>query len=106
MAETIKHVRHTDHGDEYFDVPVAPSNSTPTDVYITDDLLRSMATRGHKGDTGTGDYSGEPKAYWYRAEGQPDRRILSMAYKHCGNVFEVVFEQPSGKRIEVLLPVK
>ena len=106
MTQTIKHVRHTANGDEYFDVPVAPSNVTATDVYITEELLRSMSTHGHKGDTGTANYSGEPKAYWYRADGQPDRRVLSMTYEHCGNVYKVTFEQPSGQRIEVLLPVK
>ena len=104
----ILHNRYDADGNviEQYWIPVKRSNETDTDIYITKELLYSMAAKGHKGDTHEADYADVGKTVWYRDGDIPDRQVVSMACKHCGNLYEVTFIQPSGYKIEVLLPVK
>ena len=106
--ETITHNRYDENGNIIgtFKVPVTPSNETETDIYLTEDWLRKQALHCRKGDTSKADYADIGKTVWYRSEGHPDRQVVSMACDHNGNSYQVVFKQPSGKNLIVVLPVK
>nr|DAS96000.1 MAG TPA: hypothetical protein [Caudoviricetes sp.] len=107
MMEKILHNRYDENGNviEQFYVE-ATSNETETDIYLTEDWLRKQAQHCRKGDTSKADYSGIGKTVWYRSEGHPDRQVVSMSCDHNGNSYQVVFKQPSGKDLIVVLPVK
>ena len=106
--ETITHNRYDENGNIIgtFKVPVTPSNETETDIYLTEDWLRKQALHCRKGDTSKADYANIGKTVWYRSEGRPDRQVVSMSCDHNGNSYQVVFKQPSGKDLIVVLPVK
>ena len=106
--ETITHNRYDENGNiiETYEVPVTPSNETVTDIYITEDWLRKQALHCRKGNTNKADYTGIGKTVWYRSEGQPDRQVVSMSCDHNGNSYQVVFKQPNGHDLVVVLPVK
>ena len=103
----ILHNRYDENGNviEQFYVEVT-SNETETDIYLTEDWLRKQALHCRKGDTSKADYANTGKTVWYRSEGHPDRQVVSMACDHNGNSYQVVFKQPSGKDLIVVLPVK
>lgn len=110
MAEerTIKHVRYLPDGtEEYFDVIVPPDNYDDKNVWITRDLLRQIAKTGHKGDTGSANYAGQDRKYWYRGgDGIGDIEILAMNTVHKGTTYEFEFKLPSGGFHTVILPVE
>lgn len=108
MANTITHVRYDENGNitERFEVPVAPSNVTDTEINITEDLLRSMAKRGRKGDTMQADYSNIGKTVYFKTDEGKRSQVTGMKCKHLGNSYEIVFNQPNGRKVEVVLPVK
>lgn len=103
----ILHNRYDENGNviEQFYVEVT-SNEDANNIYLTEDWLRQQANRCRKGDTSQADYSGIGKTVWYRSDGQPDRQVVSMACDHNGNSYQVIFKQPSGKDLIVVLPVK
>ena len=105
---TITHVRYDENGNviERYEVPVASSNVTDTEINITEDLLRSMAKRGRKGDTMQADYSNIGKTVYFKTDAGKRSQVTGMECKHLGTVYEVIFSQPNGKKIEVVLPVK
>lgn len=103
----ILHNRYDENGNviEQFYVEVT-SNETETDIYLTEDWLRKQALHCRKGDTSKADYTNTGKTVWYRSEGHPDRQVVSMSCDHNGTSYQVVFKQPSGKDLIVVLPVK
>ena len=103
----ILHNRYDENGTviEQFWVETT-SNETETDIYLTEDWLRKQALHCRKGDTSKADYANIGKTVWYRSEGRPDRQVVSMSCDHNGNSYQVVFKQPSGKDLIVVLPVK
>lgn len=106
--ETITHNRFDENGNiiETFEVPVTPSNEDENNIYLTEDWLRKQALHCRKGDTSKADYTNIGKTVWYRSEGHPDRQVVSMSCDHNGNSYQVVFKQPNGKDLIVVLPVK
>ena len=105
--KTITHNRYDENGNivETFEVEVT-SNETDTDIYLTEDWLHKQALHCRKGNTSTADYADIGKTVWYRSEGHPDRQVVSMSCDHNGNSYQVVFKQPNGKDLIVVLPVK
>ena len=105
---TITHVRYDENGNviERYEVPVAPSNVTDTEINITEDLLRGMAKRGRKNDTMQADYSNIGKTVYFKTDAGKRRQVTAMECKHLGTAYEIVFNQPNNKKIEVVLPVK
>lgn len=103
----ILHNRYDENGNviEQFYVEVT-SNEDANNIYLTEDWLRKQALHCHKGDTSKADYTNIGKTVWYRSEGHPDRQVVSMSCDHNGNSYQVVFKQPSGKDLIVVLPVK
>ena len=103
----ILHNRYDENGNviEQFYVEVT-SNEDANNIYLTEDWLRKQALHCHKGDTSKADYANIGKTVWYRSEGHPDRQVVSMSCDHNGNSYQVVFKQPSGKDLIVVLPVK
>ena len=103
----ILHNRYDENGNviEQFYVEVT-SNEDANNIYLTEDWLRKQALHCRKGDTSQADYTNIGKTVWYRSEGHPDRQVVSMACDHNGNSYQVVFKQPSGKDLIVVLPVK
>ena len=103
----ILHNRYDENGNvvEQFWVEVT-SNETETDIYLTEDWLRQQAKSTRKGNTNKADYTGIGKTVGYRSEGQPDRQVVSMTCDHNGNSYQVVFKQPNGHDLVVVLPVK
>lgn len=108
MTQTITHNRFDADGNiiDTFEVPVKPSNETDTDIYLTKEWLYQQAARGRKGNTNKADYTNIGKTVWYCDGELPDRQVVSMACDHNGTSYQVVFKQPSGKDLVVLLPVK
>lgn len=107
MMKKILHNRYDENGNviEQFYVEVT-SNEDANNIYLTEDWLRKQALHCRKGDTSKADYANIGKTVWYRSEGHPDRQVVSMACDHNGNSYQVVFKQPSGKDLIVVLPVK
>lgn len=103
----ILHNRYDENGNviEQFYVEVT-SNEDANNIYLIEDWLRKQALHCHKGDTSKADYANTGKTVWYRSEGHPDRQVVSMACDHNGNSYQVVFKQPSGRDLIVVLPVK
>ena len=103
----ILHNRYDENGNviEQFYVEVT-SNEDANNIYLTEDWLRKQALHCHKGDTSKADYTNIGKTVWYRSEGHPDRQVVSMSCDHNGTSYQVVFKQPSGKDLIVVLPVK
>lgn len=107
MMKKILHNRYDENGNviEQFYVEVT-SNEDANNIYLTEDWLRKQALHCRKGDTSKADYANIGKTVWYRSEGHPDRQVVSMSCDHNGNSYQVVFKQPSGKDLIVVLPVK
>lgn len=103
----ILHNRYDENGNviEQFYVEVT-SNEDANNIYLTEDWLRKQALHCRKGDTSKADYTNIGKTVWYRSEGHPDRQVVSMSCDHNGNSYQVVFKQPSGRDLIVVLPVK
>ena len=103
----VLHNRYDDNGNviEQFWVETT-SNEDEHNIYLTEDWLRKQAAHARKGNTNTADYANIGKTVWYRSEGHPDRQVVSMSCDHNGASYQVVFKQPSGKDLVVVLPVK
>ena len=103
----ILHNRYDADGNvvEQFWVEVT-SNETDTDIYLTKDWLYKQAKRSRKGDKNQADYRDVGKTVWYRDGELPDRQVVSMSCDNNGASYQVVFKQPSGYDITVVLPIK
>lgn len=103
----ILHNRYNNNGEliEQFWVEVS-SNEDDYNIYLTDKWIHNQAKHGHVGDTSESNFTDYEKTVWYRSEGNPDRKVISMKCKKNVKSYEVIFVQPDGNKIEVFVPVK
>ena len=104
---TIEHVRLNSAGEviETFEIPVEPSNETATDIYITDEFLRSQGKRMSNGNRTHSPYDSYTKAVWYKPKDGEPVRVKSMDCKRNETNYEVIFTRPDDKKITKILNV-